>query len=275
METQGTVKYDASAALTLTNQAQAALSGAADLVIDSPTMFEMASDDLMAVKALQKQVEAQRTAITGPLNAATKAVNDLFRAPKEYLEQAEAALKRPMVAWTAEQERLAAVARREAEEQARKERERLEAIRRQQESEARAAAEAAQAAQAEAQQAAARGDRQAAENAQALAWEQTAKAEEAQAQAQEAALTAEIISITPVALPQAKVSGISGRVNYKAETPDLMALAKAVVAGAAPLQCLLVNEQFLGAQARAMKQTGLLYGVVNIVAERGISARAA
>ena len=110
-KTQDTLSYDASSAVVLAGKAQSALASASDFVIDSPTMFELASDDLKQVKALQKEVEEKRTSITGPLNQAVKAVNDLFRAPKEYLDKAEATLKRAMVTWTTEQERLAAIAR--------------------------------------------------------------------------------------------------------------------------------------------------------------------
>ena len=115
-KTQDTIAYDASSAIVLAGKAQSALASANDFVIDSHTMFELASDDLMQIKSLQKEVEEKRTSITGPLNQAVKAVNDLFRAPKEYLDKAEATIKRAMVTWTTEQERLAAEARRKAEE---------------------------------------------------------------------------------------------------------------------------------------------------------------
>ena len=164
-ETQGRVEYDASTAVVLAGQAQAALTSATDLVIDSPTMYELASDELRQIKTLQKVVEEKRTAITGPLNAALKAVNDLFRAPKEYLDQAEAACKRAMISYTTEVERRAAESRRIAEEEARKERDRLAAEQREQERVARAAAEASARAQREANEAAARGDAEAAAKA--------------------------------------------------------------------------------------------------------------
>ena len=139
IETTNTVSYDASSAIVLATQAQSALASANDFVIDSHTMFELASDDLKQIKTLQKEVEEKRTSITGPLNQAVKAVNDLFRAPKEYLDKAESTLKRSMVAWTTEQERLAAIARAEAEAAARAERERLAQLEREQQEAARKA----------------------------------------------------------------------------------------------------------------------------------------
>lgn len=261
MKTTDTVTYDASAAIVLASKARAALDGATDLVIDSPTMFELASDDLKGIKALQKEVEEKRTSITGPLNQAVKAVNDLFRAPKDYLDKAESTLKRAMVTWTTEQERIAAEARREAEAAARAERERLAAIEREQQ-------EAARKAQEEAQAAAAAGDKEAAARA-------MAQAQAAQEQAAMAAVTANVVTVAPAVEAPAKVSGISGRMSFSAEVTDLMELVKAVAAGTAPIEAIQADAKFLGAQARAFKKTGQLYPGVMAVAERSISARAA
>jgi colicin import membrane protein len=260
-KTTDTVTYDASAALVLANKAQQALTSASDFVIDSTTMFELASDDLKQVKTLQKEVEEKRTSITGPLNQAVKAVNDLFRGPKDYLDKAEATLKRAMVTWTTEQERLAAIARAEAEAAARGERERLAAIEREQ-------AEAARRAQEEAQAAAAAGDQEAADAAMAAA-------QAAQEQAEMAALTANIVTITPQVEAPAKVSGISSRVTFSAEVFDLMQLVNAVAAGQAPIEALQAETKFLNAQARAFKKAGQLYPGVMAMAEHSIAARAA
>lgn len=256
-----TVTVDTSAAALLVIDAEKALRSAADFVIDSPTMFELASDDLKSIKALQKQVEEKRTTITGPLNAALRATNDLFRAPKDYLDRAEATLKRAMVAYTSEQERIAAEARAKAEAAARAERERLAAIEREQ-------AEAARRAQEEAQAAAAAGDQEAAAAAMAAA-------QAAELQAAAAAMTAQVVTATPAVEAPAKVTGISGRVTYSAEVTNLMELVQAVAAGQAPIECLQADTKFLGAQARAFKKAGQLYPGVMAVAERSIAARAA
>lgn len=261
MKTADTVTYDASSALVLTTKAQTAMTSASDFVIDSQTMFELAGDDLKAIKALQKEVEEKRTSITGPLNQAVKAVNDLFRPPKEYLDKAEATIKRAMVTWTTEQERLAAEARRKAEEEARAERERLAALEREQAEAARRAAE-------EAQLAAAAGEQEAAAAAMAVA-------QAAQEQAAVAALTAQVVTVAPEVESPSKVAGISGRVTYSAEVTDLLALVKAVAAGQAPVECLQADMKFLGAQARAFKKAGQLYPGVEARAERSIAARAA
>ncbi len=275
IETKGVVEYDATSAMALALQSEAALSSAKDLVIDSADMYQIAAEELREIKAMQKRVEEKRTAITVPLNAALKAVNDLFRAPAAFLVQAEAAVKKPMVEWTNEQERLAAVARREAEEQARKERERLAAIQREAEEAQRRAAEASRKAHEEAQRLAAAGDAAAAVAAQQEAQAQAEVAEAAQSDAQDAAFTAEIVTFAPTVAAAAKVSGISGRITYSAHVDDLLALIKAVAAGTAPIQAICADEKFIGAQARAFKRAGDLYPGVSIRAERIISARSA
>lgn len=261
MKTQDTVTYDASAALILTSSAQSALTNATDYVIDSPAMFELAGDDLKRIKSLQKEVEEKRTGITGPLNQAVKAVNDLFRAPKDYLDKAEATLKRSMVAWATEQDRLIAEARRKAEAEAQVERDRLARI----EAEAN---EQARKAEAEAQAAAEAGDKEAAAKA-------IQAAQEANQAALMATMTANVTTVAPQVDAPAKMAGISGRVTYSAEVNDLKALIKAVAEGNAPIECIQADTKFLGAQARAFKKSGQLYPGVVAKEERGIAARAA
>ena len=255
-----TVTIDTSAAALLVIEAEKTLESAKDFLIDSPTMFELASEDLKRIKALQKQGEEKRTTITGPLNAALRATNDLFRSPKDYLEKAEATLKRSILTYTAEQEKIAAKARAEAEAVARAERERLAAIEQEK-------YEAAKKAQAEAQAAALKGDSEAAEKAMAAA-------QQAEAEALALQMTQQVVTVAPAVEAQ-KVSGISGRVTYSAEVYDLKALIAAVAEGKAPIESLQADTKFLGAQARAFKKAGELYPGVASIASRGLAARAA
>lgn len=261
MEAVKTVTVDASAAITLGARAKGVMDAATGILIDSSEMYELAGEDLRSVKALQKEVEEKRTAITGPLNQAVKAVNDLFRAPKEYLDNAETALKKGITLWTTEQNRIAAEARAKAEAEARAERERLAAEQRQQEA---AAAQAMR----EAQEAAAAGDAEAAERAQA-------EAQALEMQAQVSAATAAVVTIAPTVSAPAKVSGISTRLTYSAEVTNLMALVKAVAEGKAPIEALQADTKFIGAQARAFKKPGELYPGVTVVAQASVSARSA
>lgn len=272
--TQGTINYDASAALVLAGQAQTALAGAKDFIIDSNEMMEIAADDLRAIKTLQKKVEDQRTSITGPLNKAVKAVNDLFRAPKEYLESAEAILKRAILTYNTEQERIRLEAQRKAEEQARQERERLAEIERQQREDAAKAEAIALQAQAEAQAAAQVGDIDEAERKQREAQAALEQAQAASLEAQTAAQVAHIVTIPLAAPAAAKVTGISGRRTYSAQVDDLMALIQAVSEGKAPLESITADMKFLNAQARAYKRAGQLFPGVTAVEDRSVSARA-
>jgi colicin import membrane protein len=95
-------------------------------VIATPDEYEAAGLDLQSVKSAQKALEAARTKVTVPLNQVVKAVNELFKKPAEALDQAEAIIKRGMLAYTvkAEQERRAQEAA--IAEANRKEQERLE-----------------------------------------------------------------------------------------------------------------------------------------------------
>lgn len=247
IETQSTLSYDASIAVTLATKAKSHMSSATGIIIDSPELLEMAGEDLRQIKALAKEVEEKRTAITGPLNKAVKAVNDLFRAPTEYLEAAEKSLKAAILTYTTEQERIAAEARRLAEQQARAERDRL----------------TAEAAQKEAALAA------------AVAQGNDASIEQAQAEMFAAVVVSQAVTVTPIASAPSRATGISSRTTYAAEVTDLMELVKAVAEGKAPIQCLAADVKFLNAQAKAFKRDGELYPGVVGKAERSLSARAA
>ena len=256
-----TVTYNAGAAVVLLGQAQKLHASVHGLVIDSQDLATLASEDLRRVKTLQKDVEDKRTSITGPLNAAVKAVNDLFRGPKDYLDQAETVLKRAITGWNVEQEQLAAEARTKAEAEARAERERLEAEQRQQNEEAERKLAAAQAA-------AQSGN---AEDAARL----KAEADAAAIQAEATSAAAQVVTIAPTVTAPIAAAGISKRVTYSAEVTDLLALVKAVAEGKAPIEAVQADTKFLGAQARAFKKQGDLYPGVKSVAPASVAARAA
>jgi len=268
--TQGSVAYDASDAIVLGGKAQRMLASAKDFVIDSPTMYELAAEDLAKVKALVKHVEEKRTAITGPLNQAVKAVNDLFRAPKTYLDEAESVLKGALLTYDREQQRKADEARREAERLARVERERIEA-------EAREAARKSQveadAIAAEAAAAAAAGDA-----AKAAELEQAAisTAEAGAVEARSIQMTADLVTAAPVPVASAapKVSGLSTRKNWKARCVDKIALVRFVAANPTFLNLLDVNQSALNQMAKAQKDA-MQIGGCEAYPDEVMSARAA
>ncbi|RYE50367.1 MAG: hypothetical protein EOP21_03985, partial [Hyphomicrobiales bacterium] len=87
--------------------------------------LETSKEELQSIKGKWNAMEAKRTAITGPMNKALTAINALFKAPMESLKQAETVIKNAMLTYSNEQDRLAAIARREAEAKAAAERNRL------------------------------------------------------------------------------------------------------------------------------------------------------
>ncbi len=274
IRTKGQVVYDADSAIVFTGQAQRALANAADFTVDSDEMLEAAGDDLKAVKGLQKRVEEQRVSITGPLNQAVKAINELFRAPANYLAEAESKLKGSMIAYTQEQERKAEIARRAAEEVARRERDRLAEEQRQQEAAARAAAEAAEAAQIAAEVALAQGDAEGAAKAQEEARQQAEASEQATAEAHAAMVTAAVVSMPVAAQAPAKVSGISTSKTMDYEVEDLHALVVHVAAHPELISLLMADSVKLRAQVRATGMNTKLPGV-RVFEKRSMSARAA
>jgi len=92
---------------------------------DRPS-FAIGATALRAVKDLQKELEARRVSVTGPINEALRTINGWFKGPVEKLNQAERAYKGKMAAFElAEQDRI----RREqieADRRAKEEREEFE-----------------------------------------------------------------------------------------------------------------------------------------------------
>lgn len=231
--TQGNVAYNASNALTLRTSAKEWLDDAEATKIDSPMMYEMAGSDLRKIKALASDVETERTKITKPMNDALKAVNDLFRPAKEFLERAEVILKDRMLSWSEAQERIAAQERKRVAALEEAERKRIE------EEQIRLLREAADA-QAE-------GD---SEMAAKLAEEADAKS-----------IEASVISMPMEVAPARSVQGISTRVTWSAEVTDLKVLLQAVIDGKAPPECICADQKFLDQQAKAYKRPALYPGV--------------
>jgi flagellar biosynthesis GTPase FlhF len=244
----------------LTGRAQQALAFIRDFQIDSAETYGLAADELKAIKSKAKALEDQRTGITGPLNKVLKAVNDLFRAPSETLAEAERLLKGKMIEWDREQERIAAEARRKAEEAAAAERKRLEeeAAARQREAEAQAAAAA---------KAQAEGDAQAAALAQAAA-------QRAQAEAQAAATTAQVVVATVVAQEKVKAAGISTAKKVDFEVTNLHELVVYVAAHPELINLLAADSVKLRAYVKGVGFACALPGV-RVFEDRVMSARSA
>lgn len=237
---------------TLNARAESALSMVESMTIDCQETYELAADELKAIKAKAKSLEDQRTAITGPINKALKAVNDLFRTPGNYLEQAEKIIKGKMIAYTTEQERIAAEERRKAEAAIKAEQDRI----------ARETAEREAAAQAEAEKLLAEGNAEAAAEVQAAAAMESASM----------AVAAQVMT-APVAAPAvAKVSGVSMRGVWKAEVNDKAALIAYVAANPQFHNVLEVNTSALNQMAKAMKDAMQMPGV-RVYEEKSLASR--
>lgn len=267
---------------SLSAGANSALRMAQMFAIADADDYALAADELKAVKAKHKALEERRLSITGPMNKALQAVNDLFRGPLAALKSAEGLFKASMLAYDHEQERIAAEARRVAEEAAAAERRRLEAEaeavraaaaekQRLADLEAKRIADAAKAEQdrlaAEAAAAAAAGNRAAAEQAEREAAAARAKAEaeaaEAHRKSAEAAQAAalevaaiqsvsSVIVAAPAIAPAAKVAGISTAKSYDFELTDLLSVVKHVAAHPELISLLRLDETKTRALVRGL-----------------------
>jgi hypothetical protein len=97
---------DVSSVQQAQTQATLMLDNAIQTVIQNQGTYEQAGFFLKTVKEKYKQLDTKRKNITTPLDTAKKAVMDLFRRPLECLEQAEQLIKRSMIKYEDDQERI-------------------------------------------------------------------------------------------------------------------------------------------------------------------------
>lgn len=93
----------------LMTDVQSTLDGLMVATIDSPIMFELAGAELQELQAKYKDLEDKRFAITRPMDAAKKAVMELFKPALTLLDGQIGALKGSMLTYTREEQRKAAV----------------------------------------------------------------------------------------------------------------------------------------------------------------------
>lgn len=246
-------------AQSMTTRAEAALAFIRELRITCAEDYSLAAEELQAVKARSKMLEAQRTSITGPINDALRAINGLFRGPAAALEEAERVLKRALLDWDAEQARIAAEQRRVAEQAAAAERARLAAQAAEREREAREQAAAAAAA-------AAAGDAQAAQSARA-------ESERLSAQAQSDQVAAQLVVAAPPAAAPARAAGVSTATTIDYEIVDLLALVRHVAEHPELLALVAPDSVRLRAYVRGLGASCALPGV-RVTAVQTMRARA-
>ncbi|WP_042295857.1 hypothetical protein [Paraburkholderia bannensis] len=251
----------------LFKSASNALATAKAYTIDSADMRDLAARELTKIKSMQKNLDTTRKNITSPLDAVKKSVMDLFRAPTDYLEQAEAVLKTAISTYDREQER-----RRIAEQAAREEAARQERARLEQEAAARDAAARAEAEriQQEAEAAAQAGD---VEKAARLEAEAVSRVEQGAAEVETLQQTATLIT-APIVAPMRATKGVSTRKVWKTEITDKLALVKFVAEHPEYLELLDANMPAINKIGLALKAACPIAGV-RVFEDDVIAARAA
>jgi hypothetical protein len=126
MANEKIVTYSLPDQAEVTGRAEMKLREAENYSITTPVMAEAAAEDLRKIKALSKELEENRKAITKPLDDEKAGIMDFYRPAQTFLGDAEVLLKRKLMNYQADQERIRREAQAKAEAEARKERERLE-----------------------------------------------------------------------------------------------------------------------------------------------------
>lgn len=276
---------------------------AESFVIATPEDLTLAADELAAIKGKWNKMEAQRTAITGPMNTALAAINNLFRGPMTMLKTAEAALKGSILVYTEEQERIAAAAKKKRDEEAAVAQKLLDDAAREVDRKAAAARQAIADAEADRirQETEAREvlERKAIEAQETGNVEQLAAIEEqvgmlaesgdlASRQAREQAaqidesatiqsanLRAEAESTTSAAVytPPAKATGVSKSVTYDYELLDMAKLVKHIAENPALCNLLMLDGVKTRAYVKSLGENANLPGV-RVFSKASISSRA-
>ncbi len=253
-------------------QAQHWLQVAQSYQIDDDDMYAAAGDELRNIVTMAREIEAQRKAITAPMDEAKRRVMDFFRVPLDRLGQAESTLKASMAGYQRLQLQRAAAEQRRAQEAAAEQRRAQEAAA----AEQRAAEAAAQAerdrlqaeAEAQMQRAIDTGD------AQAMAQAEQTMAAAAAVQAAPVEPPPEVQA--PVAAPVVplapRAAGVSVRTVWKARVVDKSAFIRAA-AGRPEIEAILdIDEGRLNQFAKATAGKANLAGVT-FYEEPVVSAR--
>ena len=96
------------------------------LAVHTPREYEQVSEFLSQIKGKQKEIDGHRVHLKEPFLLGCRRIDEFFRAPLQFLREAEAEAKKKLLGYESEQKRIAAEEQRKLEEKARKEREALE-----------------------------------------------------------------------------------------------------------------------------------------------------
>lgn len=223
----------------ISKQALVVLEDARGLAIKSQEGYDGAGSLLQNIKSRVKSIDSIRKSIVKPLDEARAKVQDLFRPILEHYEEAEKIVKKGMLIYADEQERI-----RKAEE----DKLQKEAEKKRQEAEAKAeeARKQAEEAQRKAEEARKAGDEEAARKAEAEAAKQEAKAEKQEEKASQV--------VAPTLAPRVEqAKGVHFTEKWSAEVVDFEKL---------PNEYKLPDMPKLNKVAQAMKGALNVPGVV-------------
>lgn len=97
------------------------------MIVRTPREYEQVSAFLSQIKGKQKEIDGHRAYLKEPFLLGCRRVDEFFRAPLQFLKEAETEAKKKLLGYESEQKQIAAEEQRKLEEKARKEREALEA----------------------------------------------------------------------------------------------------------------------------------------------------
>jgi colicin import membrane protein len=222
-------------------EANGLLTQAKAVVITNDEEYRFAGEQFARIKAKEKELEAQRVAITGPMNASLKAVNAMFKRPAEALEAARGYFARPMAKYQEEVEKK----RQEAAAAAQRETERLQREARQREQEERDRLVEIQRQEDEARRLATKAENPMAAFLAKQKVEELTAAATKQAEAVRDSIREAVTIQAPVDyIPKATAAGTSARTNWKFRIVNVDLI---------PRNYMTPNEPEIGAMVRMLK----------------------
>ncbi len=114
-------------AYQLAKQAEETKQKALVLQVRTPREFEQVSEFRKSIKAKFNEIDGHRKHLKEPYLEGCRRVDEFFRAPLQFLKEAESNAKKQLINYENEQERIAREKQRKLEAEARKKREALEA----------------------------------------------------------------------------------------------------------------------------------------------------
>lgn len=111
---------DVSRANESVKEAQLALDRARKIVITTKEQYQIAVSELKLVKQQGEEKELERKSFTDPLNKVIKMIMDVYRPASEFYLEAERIIKRAMITYTDEQEKIRLELERKYQEEAKR-----------------------------------------------------------------------------------------------------------------------------------------------------------